>query len=319
MEIVKSIMTNNPCYVAGRKIEVKGLMLHSVGCSQPSANAFIKSWNKITYARACVHAFIDANSGVVYQTLPWNHRGWHCGKSGNNTHIGVEMCEPAEIKYTGGSSFTCSNFEKAREATKKTYESAVALFAFLCKEYDLNPMTDIVSHSEGYKKGISSNHGDPEHLWKGLGLEYTMDTFRKAVKDAMAVKDTKIDSVAEVQAWLNKTYNSGLAVDGQYGKLTKKALVMALQVELGFTGKNVDGIYGNKTASKVKKNVLGKGDKGDLVRVLQALLVCNGYAEAYVDGSFGSGTEKCVKNYQKLSKITIDGLAGNATFKSLCV
>lgn len=29
----------------------------------------------------------------------------------------------------------------------------------------------------------STNHGDPEHLWKGLGLPYTMDGFeRKAVK-----------------------------------------------------------------------------------------------------------------------------------------
>ena len=28
--------------------------------------------------------------------------GWHGGGSSNNTHIGVEMCEPACIKYTGG-------------------------------------------------------------------------------------------------------------------------------------------------------------------------------------------------------------------------
>ena len=42
--------------------------------------------------------FIDANTGDIYQTLPWNHRGWHGGGSSNNTHIGVEMCEPAAIK-----------------------------------------------------------------------------------------------------------------------------------------------------------------------------------------------------------------------------
>lgn len=32
MNIIQSYLTNNPCYKAGRKITVKGLMLHSVGC-----------------------------------------------------------------------------------------------------------------------------------------------------------------------------------------------------------------------------------------------------------------------------------------------
>ena len=91
MQIVESIMTKNPCYTAGRKITVKGLMLHSVGCPQPNAQVFIQNWNRTDYKSACVHGFIDGNTGVVYQTLPWNHRGWHGGGSSNNTHIGVEM------------------------------------------------------------------------------------------------------------------------------------------------------------------------------------------------------------------------------------
>ena len=68
---------------------------------------------------------------------------------------------------------------------QRTYDTAVALFAHLCTKYKLNPMTDIISHKEGAAKGIASNHGDPEHLWKQLGMGYTMNTFRKAVKTAM--------------------------------------------------------------------------------------------------------------------------------------
>ena len=191
MKIVKSIMTKNPCYKANKEIAVKGLMLHSVGCPQPKASVFINQFNKSTYDRACVHGFIDGNDGVIYQTLPWNHRGWHSGKgtkgSANNTHIGVEMCEPAYIKYTSGSSFTVTDKEKAQECVKKTYKSAVELFAYLCKAYKLNPLKDgvIISHKEGCARGIASNHGDPEHLWKGVGLSYTMDKFRKDVKKAM--------------------------------------------------------------------------------------------------------------------------------------
>ena len=191
MKLVTSILTKNPCYTAGRKITVKGLMLHSVGCPQPKASVFINSWNRASYDSACVHGFIDGNDGTVYQTLPWNHRGWHCGSgsrgSGNNTHIGVEMCEPACIKYTSGSNFTCSDKAAAKAVAKRTYEAAVELFAMLCKQYGLNPTADgvILSHKEGHSRGIASNHGDPEHLWTQLGMGYTMDGFRRAVKAKM--------------------------------------------------------------------------------------------------------------------------------------
>lgn len=186
MNITKSILTKNPCYKAGKTIKVKGLMLHSVGCSQPSAMAFIKSWNA-SDATVCVHGFIDGNTGERYQTLPWNHRGWHCGGAANGTHIGIEMCEPDCIKYTSGAKFTCSDKEKATAIVKRTYKSAVELFAHLCNEYELNPLADgvILSHSEGYARGLTSNHADPEHLWKGLKLPYTMDGFRADVNAAM--------------------------------------------------------------------------------------------------------------------------------------
>ena len=187
MNLIQSILTNNPCYKTGRKITVKGLMLHSVGCPQPSAAVFVRNWNKASYDRACVHGFIDANTGDVYQCLPWNHRGWHGGGSSNNTHIGVEMCEPACIKYTGGATFTCSDPATAKAAVDRTYKAAVELFAMLCKQFNLDPLKDgvIVSHKEGCARGIASNHGDPEHLWNQLGTGYTMNGFRAAVKAAM--------------------------------------------------------------------------------------------------------------------------------------
>lgn len=185
MKIIQNILTKNPCYKAGKKITVKGLMLHSVGCPQPSASVFLKTWNRTDYDRACVHAFVDGNNGKVYQTLPWNHRGWHCGGRGNDTHIGVEMCEPAQIKYINGTKITCTDKAKARAVVQRTYDTSVGLFAHLCVKYKLDPMTDIISHKEAGAKGMASKHADPEHLWKQLGMGYTMNTFRKAVRSAM--------------------------------------------------------------------------------------------------------------------------------------
>lgn len=188
MEIVEMILTKNPCFQAGKKIQVKGLMLHSVGCPQPSAEVFVRNWNSSAASRACVHAFIDGNTGKVYQTLPWDHRAWHGGGSSNNTHIGVEMCEPACIRYTGGSTFSCSDREQALAVVSRTYDAAVELFAFLCDMFALDPLGDgvIVSHKEGHGRGIASGHGDPDHLWNGLQSGHSMDKFRQDVKAAMS-------------------------------------------------------------------------------------------------------------------------------------
>ena len=223
MKLVESIMTRNPCYTAGRKITVKGLMLHSVGCSQPKASVFIQNWNRADFKNACVHGFIDGNDGTVYQTLPWDHRGWHCGGNGNNTHIGVEMCEPGCIKYTGGSTFTCPDLATAQAVAKRTYQAAVELFAMLCQKFSLDPLADgvILSHREGHARGIASNHGDPEHLWSQLGLLYTMDTFRADVKDAITASRKELDNAPadwsrEAVAWATE---NGLLMGDAAGDL----------------------------------------------------------------------------------------------------
>ena len=219
MQIVEAFLTENPCYGANVKRAdnryitfqdegPKGLMLHSVGCAQPDASVFIARWNKPTYNNACVHAFVDANSGVIFQTLPWNFRGWHCGSgangSANNTHCGIEMCESKYIKYTSGASFTILDKTKAQEDARRTYNAAVELFAMLCETYAIDPLTGIISHKEGGKQGIASGHVDPEHYWSGLGLDYTMDKFRCAVK----AKVDKEDTIYRIQvgAFRNRTY-----------------------------------------------------------------------------------------------------------------
>lgn len=243
MKIVVNILTKNPCYTANRKCTVKGLMLHSVGCSQPSASVFIKNWNSPSHNSSCVHAFIDGNDGTIYQTLPWDHRGWHAGGSANNTHIGVEMCEPACIKYTAGSSFTCSDLNTARAVATRTYQAAVELFAKLCKDFKLDPLADgvIISHSEGHKRGIASGHSDPEHLWKQLGLSYSMNTFRAAVSAAMGtatlVPAVPVNSEKVIWDYLLKAIGNEYGVAGLMGNL---------YAESGLNPMNLQNSYNKK-------------------------------------------------------------------------
>ena len=130
---------------------------------------------------ACVHGFIGKladGSVAVVQTLPWNHRGWHCasGKkgSGNDTHISFEICEDG---LTDPAYFA------------QVYQAAVELTAMLCKEYGLDPLADgvVICHQEGYKRGIASNHGDVLHWFPKHGK--SMDDFRADVAAEMKKED----------------------------------------------------------------------------------------------------------------------------------
>jgi SH3-like domain-containing protein len=131
-----------------------------------------------------VHAFLEA-SGDVYQCMPWTFRGQHVGNSSlNDTHIGVEMTEPAHLRYriVNGvyqAEFTDPDPARTRVHLAGTYKTAVELFAKLCKDYGLNPLASDVIRSHGEIGG----HYDPEHLWGKYGL--TMNQFRRDVNTAM--------------------------------------------------------------------------------------------------------------------------------------
>ena len=61
---------------------------------------------------------------------------------------------------------------------------------------------------------------------------------------------------------------------------------------------------------------LKRGSKGDKVKELQTKLNKVGY-NLTVDGSFGSATEKAVKEFQKKYGLTVDGIVGPNTTKKL--
>lgn len=184
MNLQKLIFTNNACYKAGRKISPKGIMVHSTGANNPwlkryvgpddgklGKNQYNNHWNQSMDREVCVHAFIGKladGSIATYRTLPWDHRGWHCGSgskgSGNNTHISFEICEDG---LTDASYFN------------KVYREAVELCAYLCKLYGLTEK-NIICHSEGHAQGIASNHGDVMHWFPKHGKN--MNTFRADVK-----------------------------------------------------------------------------------------------------------------------------------------
>lgn len=214
MKLVESFLDKNPCFSSDRKIAVKGLMLQSVGCPQPSAKVFLNNWNRPSYNRSCPHAIVDAVDGTVYQTLPWNHRGWHAATVANDNYIGVVMCEPNQIKYLPREvTFNVvGDKAKAEDAARRAYYSSVDLFAMLCKEFNLDPASQIFFHIDLSTIGSPLTVKDPEHLWSQLDLPFTMNGFRRDVKVALdklnGVNPTAIEAtvVEGVSYEVEKTY-----------------------------------------------------------------------------------------------------------------
>lgn len=68
--------------------------------------------------------------------------------------------------------------------------------------------------------------------------------------------------------------------------------------------------YKGKLPTLTKGECIGKGDKGEKVRLLQLFLNWYGKYGLVIDGDFGKKTESAVKNYQAAEKLTVDGLFG---------
>lgn len=191
MRLFTRLLTQNDCYLAGRKLVPRGIMVHSTGADNPSLCRYVPGDAVIGYNRSgnhwdqsnavwkerfgvplnkCVHAFIGKTADgriATVQTLPWNIRGWHAGKAaGNDGYIGFEICE--------------DGLEDAAYFSA-VYREAVELTAMLCRRFGFDPMADgvILCHAEGYRRGIASNHGDVLHWFSRHGR--SMDDFRADV------------------------------------------------------------------------------------------------------------------------------------------
>lgn len=193
----KIILSHNPCYQQNDRMIPKGIVVHSTGANNPNLKRYIapddgiigkneygNDWNRSS-EDVCVHAFIGKDkNGVVrtYQTLPFDMCCWGCGGGYN----GSFNYDPAYIQFE-----MCEDDLTSESYCKAVYDKAVEFCVYLCKRYNLSP-SKIVSHREASSQGYASQHGDPHNWWDRFG--YTMDGFRKAVRDKLTTREIKVKS-----------------------------------------------------------------------------------------------------------------------------
>lgn len=109
--------------------------------------------------------------------------------------------------------------------------------------------------------------------------------------------------------------NTITVIEGNYSQAVKRRNITV-------NGRYIRGYGVPKypvSAINVTLPVLSKGSTGKEVKTVQRLLLSLGYEmDGYgADGSFGSATEKAVKQFQKATGLAVDGVCGTDTWHAL--
>lgn len=189
--------TANGAYRAGRKIAPQGSVNHSVGCAQPSVDVFFNLMNQSDCGWG-VNALLGdfhKGDGRILVVLPMDARPWGCGSgskgSWNNTKVQWEICEPAGHTYAGGT-MIAYDVAKNQAYFDRMWKMVVAWNVYMIEKFGYS-IDGISDHSESYKAGYGSNHGDVMHWWPKHGK--SMDALRAEVR---AIIENKEDDDMDV-------------------------------------------------------------------------------------------------------------------------
>ena len=278
MNIKEALCTGNSRYKAGQTFAPQGVVLHSIGTPQPSAQVLRDYWQR-NGSQYVVHYMVSDSQ--ILHCMPDNYKCWHVGSPGNAKYIGIEMGEPSQIRYTSGAKFTVSDLAAAQRYAEAAYKNAVQLIAYLCKRYGWEPQNAVWTHYEITRQRMSNtDHVDPQHLWDGLGMGYDLAKLRRDVKAAMGGSSAPVsghpvlrrgssgEAVKEMQRRLIDLGYSfePYGADGVFGELTELR-VKAFQLASGI---GADGICGAKTWAALDKAETPKSFQPYLVRVTAA-------------------------------------------------
>ena len=109
--------------------------------------------------------------------------GIDLGTANTLVHVkgrGIVLREPSVVAIKQDTGEVLAVGEEAKQMIGRTPGNITAI----------RPMKDgvIVSHKEGANRGIATRHGDPDEYWENVESGYTMDGFRKDVKDYINTK-----------------------------------------------------------------------------------------------------------------------------------
>ena len=251
-------------------------------------------------------------------TIGWGHYGADVTEGMTITQ---EQADALLVKDCAGSVAAVNNpkYCPITDELNQNQFDALVSFTFNCGSGGLQTLCKNRTAAEIAEKMLLYNKGGGKVL-PGLvrRRKAEQELFTKGgaspAPSTTPATDQTVDTVKDVQIWLNRNFQSGLIADGLYGIRTKTALVKAFQKTVGVTA---DGIWGELTEAAAKKHTLREGSSGTLVTILQCFLICHKH-KLTADGKFGRKTYMAVNVLQKTNRMKPTGAADSNTFKILC-
>lgn len=283
--ILKTNIANKSNYGGKRNTgNIKYLVYHYTGNDGDTDENNGKHFHN-HIVKASAHYFVDDDS--VTQSVPDNYVAYSVGGRCQSNHhplykvctnsnsISIEMCDC----YKNG----------VVEITDKTIENAIELGKMLMKKYNI-PIDRVIRHYDVNGKACPNCNGLLNDAnWNAFksrlnGAPVT-NTVHNSKPSETSSKPSSYDQwVADLQAELNRQYNTGLAVDGLKGPKTLAACPL-----------------------------VKKGARGNITRLIQRRLNSVGF-HLSTDGIFGSGTYNAVNVFQKNRGLYQDGKVGKKTW-----
>lgn len=283
--IFKTNIANKSNYGGKRSTNsIKYLIYHYTGNDGDTDEGNGKHFHN-HIVKASAHYFVDDDS--VTQSVPDNYVAYSVGGKCQSSH------HPLYKVCTNSNSISiemCDCFKNGVvEITDKTIENAIELGKVLMKKYNIS-IDHVIRHYDVNGKACPNCNGLLNNAnWNAFksrltGALVTNNVPNPKPSETLSKPSSYDQWVADLQAELNRQYNTGLAVDGLKGPKTLAACPL-----------------------------VKKGARGNITRLIQKRLNSVGF-HLSTDGIFGSGTYNAVNVFQKNRGLYQDGKVGKKTW-----
>ncbi|GAA2540533.1 DUF1906 domain-containing protein [Streptomyces levis] len=142
--------------------------------------------------------------------------------------------------------------------------------------------------------------------------------------DAYVVTEGGSELTRAVQQWMNGRYVGRrnffvVPCDGHFSRDVQKALMFAIQYEIGMSDDVANGVFGPGTQQGIRNNLLSEGSSGTWVSLFTAAMIFNKRGGVFFSSQFDADLATRVRSFQNFVKLPVTGRGDFQTWASLLV
>ncbi|MGW1718867.1 glycoside hydrolase domain-containing protein [Streptomyces sp. NPDC002156] len=192
-----------------------------------------------------------------------------------------------------------------------------------CKGYDGGSIDG--TYSDRVASSIAQLKADMGVTGAYPGSDLVPKVFKGLLNmDAYVTVNSGSDTIRSIQQWLNGRYINRqdffiVPCDGHYSRDVAKAMIYAVQYEIGMADGTANGNFGPGTQAGLKDHPVSVGSTGTWVQLFSAAMIFNRRYGVSFAGTFTTGLSDAVREFQAYCKLPVTGSGDFSTWASLLV